>query len=97
MIIMGTTGTTIVNSERAGSLPLVTLYRYTTLLVAGFGSEKKGVTIAKYEDMREAKEAMAELFDALAGGQKYYTMPDSRKYHEEKIKKDARTRRKGGS
>ena len=52
---------------------------------------------AKERDLREAQKVLGELLCAIAGGQAYYTMPESLLYAEQHISKDARTKRKGGS
>ena len=67
------------------------------LIVLSYSSERPPVTLARYKNAQEAKEALSDLFYAVAGGQTYYTMPDSVLYAEERVKKDARTKRKGGS
>lgn len=67
-----------------------------TLIVASYGAERC-VTIARYADVAEARQALNGLFGALAAGQTYFDMPESLLYAEQIIKKDARTRRKGGS
>jgi len=53
--------------------------------------------VARYRDLREAQKVLGELLCAIAGGQAYYTMPESLLYAEQHISKDARTKRKGGS
>lgn len=55
------------------------------------------VTVARYRDLREAQKVLGELLCAIAGGQAYYTMPESLLYAEQHISKDARIKRKGGS
>lgn len=67
------------------------------LILASYSSERQPITLARYKDVREAQETLGDIFGALAGGQTCYTMPDSLMFAEERIKKDARTKRRGGS
>ena len=67
------------------------------LIVLSYSSERPAVTLARYKDAKEARTVLADLLLALAGGQSYYSMPDSLVYGEERHKMDARTKRKGGS
>lgn len=67
------------------------------LIVASYDKNAKVVTVARYRDLREAQKVLGELLCAIAGGQAYYTMPESLLYAEQHISKDARTKRKGGS
>lgn len=66
------------------------------LIVASYSAERI-VTIGRYADKREATEALMDLYAALAGDTKAYTMPDSTMFHPELKVKDARTKRRGGS
>ena len=67
------------------------------LIVASYDKNAKVVTVARYRDLREAQKVLGELLCAIAGGQAYYTMPESLLYAEQRISKDARIKRKGGS
>ena len=67
------------------------------LLVLSYGVENPPVTLSRYKTVAEARDALNDLYLALAGGQDFYELPESVYYHEENIKKDARTKRKGGS
>lgn len=68
------------------------------LIVASYDTgDSRPVTIGRYKDAREAKDALADILTALAGDQEYFYMPESRLAHEQVVIKDARTKRKGGS
>lgn len=67
------------------------------LIVASYDKNIQLVTVARYRDLREAQKVLGELLCAIAGGQAYYTMPESLLYAEQHISKDARIKRKGGS
>lgn len=67
------------------------------LVGSSFGEESPAVTLGRYEDMEEANDAFTALLHAVAGGQTYYYMQDSRLFYEEKQVHDARVKRKGGS
>ena len=67
------------------------------LIVASYNDVRRAVTMARYRDKKEAEWAMGELMGALSGGSTYFYMPDSVLHWEEHIKKDARTKRRGGS
>lgn len=67
------------------------------LVVASYNDTRPAVTLSRYKNMREATDVLDELMYALSGEQATFIMPDSTLYHEEIIKKDARTKRKGGS
>lgn len=68
------------------------------LIVLSYSAERgsPAVTIGRYATMQAAQGVMDELFSALVDGQTYYVMPD-RRYTEMPRKRDARTKRKGGS
>lgn len=55
------------------------------------------LALGKYADVEEARDAFCDLFSALGGGASYYEMPDSVLFHGQREKKDARTKRRGGS
>lgn len=65
------------------------------LIIASYSADR-AVTIGKYADKNEAGGVMDELLNNLARSDTY-AMPDSRLFHGEKWKRDARTARKGGS
>ena len=68
------------------------------LIIASY-SAYLAVTIGKYADRKEADDAFFKLFNSLAGNDSSvpFTMPDSVLFHGESWKRDARTKRKGGS
>jgi len=67
-----------------------------TLIIASYSADC-AVTIGKYADAEEAHGVLAELYTALTTGAEGYSMPDSRLFSGEHWKRDARTKRKGGS
>lgn len=67
------------------------------LIVASYCDTRPPVTVARYKDVKEAKAALRDLFGAIEGGQACFAMPPSLLYAEEPWKRDARTKRKGGS
>ena len=67
------------------------------LIVASYSDVRQPVTIGRYRDVDEAVSAMGDLLSAMAGGQKFFYMPTSLLYWEAATKKDARTKRRGGS
>lgn len=67
------------------------------LIEASYSTETKITTIARYKTIKEAEEALADLFFALAHDDESYTMPDSLYYGEQRQIKDARVKRRGGS
>lgn len=68
------------------------------LIVASYSADR-AVTIGRYSDRKETDAAFGSLLNNLAeDGDAYaFTMPDSVLSHGEKWKRDARTKRKGGS
>lgn len=66
-----------------------------SLIIASYSADR-AVTIGKYAD-EEAHGVLAELYSALSTGAERYSMPDSRLFGEERWKRDARTKRRGGS
>ena len=94
--IMTPTGHDIINSDFVERFRLVEKPD-AALIVASYGDTRPPVTLSRYKDEKEAASAMGELLSALAANQPCYTLPDSLLYYEERIKKDARTKRKGGS
>lgn len=95
MYIMNGAGTEILNADFVERFCMVKKPD-ATLIVASYGADRY-VTVARYQDVKEAEQAIGGLFGALAAGQAYYDMPESLMYAEQTIKKDARTRRRGGS
>ena len=96
MFIMAAAGTQFIESEFCKRFML--LEKNDAVLIVGiYDDTNKPITLGRYADMDEAKETLLGLFYAQAGGQSYYTMPDSRLSHEQEKKHDARTKRKGGS
>ena len=67
------------------------------LIIASYGSDKPPVTIGRYADDKEATEALIDLQKAIAEDYGYYKMIPSRRFNEEREKKDARVKRRGGS
>ena len=67
-----------------------------SLIIASYSADR-AVTIGKYADEEEAHGVLAELYSALSTGAERYSMPDSRLFGEERWKRDARTKRRGGS
>ena len=66
------------------------------MIVASYSAERM-VTIGKYKDRAEAVDALNALYQALTYDESRFEMPDSELFHGEREKKDARTKRKGGS
>lgn len=95
MYILNEAKTDVINSEFIERFAIVRKPD-ATLIVASYGAERC-TTIARYADVEEARKALNELFGALATGQMYFDMPESRLYAEQIIKKDARTKRRGSS
>lgn len=65
------------------------------LIIASYSADR-AVTIGKYANYREAIDAFHGLFTCMKSGSDY-EMPDSVLFHGESRKRDARTKRKGGS
>ena len=95
MYILNGTKNEILNSEFVERFCVVSKCD-ASLIVASYGADRC-VTLARYGNDQEAMQALSGLFGALAAGQAYFDMPESLMYAEQTIKKDARTRRKGGS
>lgn len=96
MYILNQSQTQIINSEFVERF-CVLEKTDAVLILLSYGDERSPVTLARYKDMKEAKEILYDIMLAMSGGQRYYVMQDSRLYAEEHIKKDARVKRKGGS
>lgn len=67
------------------------------LVVAIYATNGAPITLARYKDTREAKGALSDLYMALYGEQRSFRMPESTLYAPEHVKRDARTKRRGGS
>lgn len=98
MYIMTNNETQIINSDFVERFVIVEKPD-AALIIASYTSanEPPPVTIGRYKDRKEAQDASKDMFYALASKFDCYTMPDSVLYFAEHIKKDARTKRKGGS
>lgn len=96
MYIMAASGSQIVNSEFVERF-CISEKEDAALVVASYSNVRPPVTMARYANTDEAMGALGDLMGALAGGQTCFTMPDSTLYYEERRKKDARTKRRGGS
>lgn len=64
------------------------------LVSAVLGSSGSLVSLGRYRSVKEAQDALYQLYCALASGESF-EMPQSLKI--EPVKHDARTRRRGGS
>ncbi len=97
MYILTSNGKSIVDSNFVERFCLVE--KPDAWLVVASYSESRIVTIGRYANREEADSAFSSLFNDLAGssGTYAFTMPDSVLYHEEEWKRDARTKRRGGS
>lgn len=96
MIIMNPQGSMILNSDFVERF-LIVEKSDACLIIASYNEERQPVTMARYKDNKEAKDTLMDLFIALREGQTGYFMPDSKLFYEQEIKRDARTKRKGGS
>lgn len=98
MYIMTSNGSQIVNSVFVERF-VIAEKSDAALIVASYtsASEPPPVTIGRYKDRKEAQGALGSMFAALSNKDECFTMPDSLLYFEERVKKDARTKRKGGS
>lgn len=95
MYIMNEAGTEIMNADFVERFCVVKKPD-TVLIVASYGADRC-VTVGRYGNLNEAAEAMVDLSSALARGQAFFDMPNSLLFAEQTIKKDARTKRRGGS
>lgn len=96
MLIMAAAGVQIVESDILKRY-MISAKDDAVLIFGVCDDTSKPITLGRYADMGEAKSALTNLLYALAGGQAYYFMPDSRLFHEQETKHDARTKRRGGS
>lgn len=60
-------------------------------------ADSRPIILGRYKDEKEAESVMGDLLTALLNRQEEFHMPDSLLYFEQKVKKDARTQRRGGS
>lgn len=95
MYIMKQNGRVVVNTEYVDHYNV--LEKSEAVLVAANLTTGQPITLGQYKDAKEARQVLGELYAALIGGQSGFDMPESRLYAEEYIKKDARTKRRGGS
>ena len=96
MYIMAAGGKQIINSEFVERFCL-SEKEDAVLIVASYSDTRPTVTMARYANMDESRDALGKLMGALAGGQAYFDMPESILYYEEHVRKDARVKRRGGS
>lgn len=86
----------IVNSDYVMDFHLSDTSDSTLISVQMRGVDKPR-TLERYKDRKEAMDALELLFRALELNEVSFRMPESLYYFEETIKRDARTKRKGGS
>lgn len=86
----------IINSDFVERF-LIAIKPDTALVIASYSDVRPPVTMGKCADENEGIEVLSDLYGALSGGAAYYQMPESKLFSEEKWKRDARTKRKGGS
>ena len=86
----------IVNAEFVERFCIVTKPD-AVLIIASYSDVRPPVTIGKYVNEKESEEVLGDLFGALSGGASYHTMPESTLFALKQWKRDARTKRKGGS
>ena len=96
MYVMNAMQNAVINSDFVERFCIVE-HEDASLVIASYKDTRPPVTLGRYKDKKEAHGVLSELFVALYGGQCGFTMPDSVLYFEEHPKKDARTKRKGGS
>ena len=66
------------------------------MIVASYSAERM-VTVGKYANREEADGVLYNLYRALGMDEPFFEMPDSVLFHGNTEKRDARTKRKGGS
>lgn len=98
MYIMTNNGMQIINSDFVERFTIAEKPD-ASLVIASYTSDQTPppVTIGRYKDKKEAQDALGKMFVALSHKDDCFTMPDSLLFYEERIKKDARVKRKGGS
>ncbi len=67
------------------------------LVCAAVDSVTPLFTLGRYSNEKDAAGVLSALFAALGGGAAYFDMPLQGDLNEEERKRDARTKRKGGS
>ena len=75
----------------------ISLKENVVLICAALATDKPALTLGKYESEKEARQVLLDLFANLGGGARYYEMPDSPLFHDQREIKDRRIRRRGGS
>lgn len=96
MFILNSYGKEILNADFVERFCVVEK-QDAALIVASYNAERPPVTIGRYADAKEACGVLQEMLIALSSGDTICRMPESELYAYEKIKKDARTKRRGGS
>lgn len=97
MYIMSVNGKEIVNSDFVERFLINEKDDYD-LVIAVYSTTTRPVTMARYPKTgNEALSVLSELFSALVGGQQSFYMPVSIMYSGERVKKDSRVKRRGGS
>ena len=96
MYIVNSKGTKIVNSDFMDRF-FILKKTGETLIVCARNADSLTATLGVYADEEEAKGVLADLLYALTGGQSYHYMPLGRLQDGEKMIKDARVKRRGGS
>lgn len=95
MYILNGPGKEIINSDFVERFCIVERDD-AVLIVASYNADRKA-TVSKYRDMKEAKNVLSDMLAAFERGDYCYEMPVSSLFYGENVKRDARTRRKGGS
>lgn len=96
MFILNDRSGSIVNTDYVREF-FLTDTNDSTLFSALFHGSEKFTTLERYKTRKEAMGARDQLARALSDGDTVFHLPESLYYFEERIKKDARTKRKGGS
>lgn len=97
MYILNGSGTEIVNSDYVERFCLVQK-EDAALIVASYHTDRPPVTLARYADGAEARSALQSLLQELASGcRSAVEMPESTLHAVEPVRRDARTKRRGGS
>ena len=96
MYILNEKNTEIVNADFVERFCVVEKSD-AALIVASYGTDRPPITLARYEGLKEAQNVLEQLYGAITAGQNYFDMPVSRLFANENMKRDARTKRKGGS
>ena len=96
MYIVNERSGTIINSNFVTKFFLLDTSDCTLFSVLLHGEEKPS-TLERYRKHDEAMDALYKLFQALESDWITFRMPESLYYFEEYTKRDARTKRRGGS